>query len=303
MINDFNDFCTWMYVVVDDIWLKIAPLFKRPGPPPECPDSELLTMALIGECRGWDMETEMLSQWQEHRDLFPVIPTQSRFNRRRRGLMQAFNLIRRVVLQCLDVAQDRQCVIDSLPLPIVQFHLVPSSPSSGDWKARGSTFGKVPSKKQTIFGYKLHLLIAMNGVILDFELAPANEYDLKVGFELLSEHTDLQVLGDKAYISAAKAAQLWQENRVALQTIPRRNQQKQLPRAVQRLYNSVRQMIETVNAQLSNQFNIEVNHAHTFWGLCTRLYTKLAAHTLCIYLNRLIGKPAFLQIKSLAFPI
>jgi len=187
--------------------------------------------------------------------------------------------------------------------PIVQFHLVPSSPSSGDWKAHGSTFGKVPSKKQTIFGYKLHLLIAMNGVILDFELAPANQYDLEVGFELLSEHTDLQVLGDKAYISAAKAAQLWQENRIALKTIPRRNQQKQLPRATQRLFNSIRQMIETVNAQLSNQFNIEVNHAHTFWGLCTRLYTKLAAHTLCIYINRLLGKPAFLQIKALAFPI
>ena len=140
--------------------------------------------------------------------MFPVIPTQSRFNRRRRGLMQAFNLIRRVVLHGLDVAQDRQCVIDSLPLPVVQFHLVPSAPSSGDWKASGSWFGKVPSKKQTIFGYKLHLLIAMNGVILDFELAPANEYDLEVGFELLSEHTGLQVLGDKAYISAAKSRPL-----------------------------------------------------------------------------------------------
>ncbi len=303
MINDFNDFCTWMYIVVDDIWLKIAPFFKRPGPAPECPDSELLAMALIGECRGWDVETEMLSYWQEHRDLFPNIPTQSRFNRRRRGLMQAFNLIRQVVLQCLDVAQDRQCIMDSLPLPVVQFHLVPSASSSGDWKASGSTFGKVPSKKQTIFGYKLHLLIAMNGVILDFELAPANESDLEVGFELLSEHTDLQVLGDKAYISAAKAAQLWQENRIALKTIPRRNQRKQLPRPVQRLYNSVRQMIETVNAQLSKQFKIEVNYAHTFWGLCTRLYTKLAAHTLCIYINRLLGKPAFLQIKALAFPI
>jgi hypothetical protein len=67
---------------------------------------------LIGECRGM---CEMLSQWQDHRDLFPIIPTQSRFNRRRRGLMQAFNLIRQVVLQCLDIAQDRQCVIDSLP--------------------------------------------------------------------------------------------------------------------------------------------------------------------------------------------
>src|SRR5512141_84919 len=301
MINDFNDFCTWMYMVVDDIWLKIAPFFKRPGPAPEWPDSELLAMALIGECRGWDMETEMLSQWQEHTDLFPIIPTQSRFNRRRRGLMQAFNLIRQVLLQCLDVAQDRQCVIDSLPLPVVQFHLVPSVPSRGEWQASGSRFGKVPSKKQTIFGYILHLLIAMNGVILDFELAPANECDLEVGFELLSEHTDLQVLGDKAYISAAKAAHLWQTNRITLQTIPRRNQQKQLPHAVQRLYNSIRQMIETVNAQLSIQFNIEVNYAHTFWGLCTRLYTKLAAHTLCIYINRMLGKPAFLQIKALAF--
>jgi hypothetical protein len=303
MINDFDDFCTWVYVMVDDIWLKIAPLFKRPGPAPECSDSELLAMALIGECRGWDMETEMLSHWQEHRDLFPVIPTQSRFNRRRRGLMQAFNLIRRAVLECLDVAQDRQCVIDSLPLPVVQFHLVPSSPASGNWKASGSTYGKVPSKKQTIFGYKLHLLIALNGVILDFELAPANEYDLEVGFELLSAHTDLQVLGDKAYISAARAAQLWQENRIELKTIPRRNQQKQLPLITQRLFNAIRQMIETVNAQLSHQFNIEVNYAHTFWGLCTRLYTKLAAHTLCIYINRLLGKPAFLQIKALAFPI
>ena len=301
MINDFNEFCLWMYFVVDEIWLKIAPFFKRPGPPPDCPDSELLALALIGECRGWDVETEMLSYWQEHRDLFPKIPTQSRFNRRRRGLMQAFNLIRQVILQSLDVAQDRQCVIDSLPLPVMQFYLVPSS--SGDWKASGSTFGKVPSRKQTIFGYKLHLLIAMNGVILDFELAPANEFDLEVGFELLSEHTDLQVLGDKAYISAAKAAQLWQQNRIQLRTLPRRNPRKQLPRFLQQLYNSIRQMVETVNAQLSQQLNIQVNHAHTFWGLCTRLHTKLAAHTLCIYINHLLGKPDFLQIKALAFPI
>jgi hypothetical protein len=110
-------------------------------------------------------------------------------------------------------------------------------------------------------------------------------------------------LGDKAYISAEKAAELWKNNRIELKAIPRRNQQKQMPSDWQRLFNAIRQMIETVNAQLSTQFNIEVNHAHTFWGLCTRLYTKLAAHTLCISSNRLLGKPAFLQIKALAFPI
>lgn len=301
MISDFDDFCTWTYAIVDDIWLQIAPIFKRPGPQPQCSDSELLTMALVGECRGWDVETEMLSHWKEHRDLFPHIPSQSRFNRRRRNLMMAFNLVRKAVLRVLDLALDQQCVIDSLPVPVVQFYLVPGS--SGDWKAYAATYGKVSSRKETIFGYKLHLLITLGGLILDFELAPANATDLEVGFELLREHSDLNVLGDKGYISAEKAAELWRNNRVRLQTLPRRNQKQQLPREIQRLFNSVRQIIETVNGQLSEQFNVETNHAHTFWGLCTRLYTKLTAHTLCIYINRLLGKPEFLQIKALAFPI
>ena len=301
MINDFEDFCIWMYLIVDDIFEQIEPLFKRPGPKPECSDSELITMAIVGECRGWDVETEMLSYWQEHRDMFPHIPSQSRFNRRRRNLMLAFNLIRRTVLQWMDVAQDRQCVIDSLPIPVVQFYLVPSS--TGDWKAYEARYGKVPSKQETIFGYKLHLLITISGVILDFELAPANATDLEVGFEILSEHTDLDVLGDKAYICADKAARLWRQNRLCLTTIPRRNQKKQISPYLKKVYNAIRQIIETVNGQLSEQFNIEKNHAHTFWGLCTRLYTKLTAHTLCIYINRLLGKPEFLQIKALAFPI
>lgn len=300
MIHEFDDFCLWTYAIVDDIWLQIAWLFKRPGPEPQCSDSELLTMALVGECRGWDKETELLSQMKEHQDLFKHIPSQSRFNRRRRHLVYGFNLVRRIILQMLDVSQERQGVIDSLPIPVVQFHLVPSS--TGAWGAYDASFGKVPSKQETIYGYKLHLLVTVGGVILDFELAPAHATDLEVGFELLSEHTDLEVIGDKAYISAEKAAELWQHNRLRLCTLPRSNQKQQLPTATRKAINTIRQIIETVNGQLAEQFNIELNHAHTFWGLCTRLYTKLTAHTICIYLNRLFGKTDFLQIKSLAFP-
>jgi len=43
MINEFADLCLWMYVLVDDIWQQMAPLFRRPGPEPECSDSELIT--------------------------------------------------------------------------------------------------------------------------------------------------------------------------------------------------------------------------------------------------------------------
>lgn len=301
MITDFEDFCTWVFVVVDDIWKSVAPFCKRPGPQPECSDSELIAMTLIGECRGWHMETELLSCWKEYRHLFPRIPSQSRFNRRRRNLMHAINLVRTVILHSLDLSQDRQCLIDSLPIPVVQFHLVPSS--TGDWKAYQATFGKAITKKQTFFGYRLHLLITLSGLILDFELTPAHCTDLEAGFEMLSEHTDLEVLGDKGYISAPKAAELWVKNRIVLRTIPRANQKQQVPEGWKHLHNAIRQLIETVNGQLSGQFAIEKNFAHTFWGLCTRLYSKLTAHTLCIYINRLLGKPDFLQIKALAFPI
>ena len=42
MRTEFEDFCTWVFVGVDDIWEQIAPFFKRPGPAPVCSDSELI---------------------------------------------------------------------------------------------------------------------------------------------------------------------------------------------------------------------------------------------------------------------
>src|ERR671933_910614 len=153
--------------------------------------------------------------------LFPVLPERSRFNRRRRALMHAVNELRRAVLPALDLAQDRQAVIDSLPVPVMRFHLVPSSANTSTWKAHGARFGKVSSKKQTIFGYKLHLLVTLGGVILDFALAPANVHDLPVGAELLAEWRDLLVVGDKAYYSAPVAAALHADAGVTLFALPR----------------------------------------------------------------------------------
>lgn len=301
MIRTFDDFCLWTYVLVDEVWPRIAPHCRRPGPSPACSDPELITMALVGECQGWDEETVLLSHWHAHRDLFPHQPERSRFNRRRRQLAGAINQVRRLLLASLDLAQDRHCVLDSLPVPVMRFHLVPAGNRS-DWQAYDARFGRVPSKKATIFGYKLYLLTTLNGVILDFVLASANVPELTVGVELLDAHTDLDVLGDKAFISAPVAADLRETNRIRLLTLPRRNALQPVPATVRRTLNGARQIIETVTSQLAEQFHIEVNHAQSFGGLCARLYTKLTAHTLCLCLNRLLGTPNPLCIKGLAIP-
>lgn len=302
MITSFDDFCTWAFVLIDDLYKPLKPLLKHSGPHSECSDSEVITLAIVGECKGWNQETELLSEWSNYPHLFPVLPERSRFNRRRRNLMGAINVIRCAILNLLDLAQDRQAVIDSLPLPIIEFKKVYFAPSKSYWKSYGARYGKVPTKKQTIFGYKLQLLVTFNGVILDFELAGANQTDLTVGVELLEGHRQLRVIGDKAYISQSEQLRLKQAHQLVLLTNPRRNQKAKIEPERKELVNHFRQIIETVNGQLAGQFNIEVNRAHSFWGLCARLTTKLAGHTLSIYLNRVLGNTDFLKIKALAFP-
>ncbi len=143
--------------------------------------------------------------------------------------------------------------------------------------------------------------MSMGGVILDFVLAGANVADKTAGEDLLFDLQDRLVVGDKGYISAELAAELGEQG-VDLITLPRRNQKEQVSATTSKLLNTVRQVVETVNGQLVEQFHIQDNHAYSFSGLCARLYTKLTAHTICIKLNRLLGSEDFLQIKKLAFP-
>jgi hypothetical protein len=301
MINSFEDFCLYVFVTVDDHWKAIRHLFKRPGPAPTtCSDSELLTLALVGECRGWDMETELLSHWGEHRDLFPRLPSQSRFNRRRRALTEAFNLLRQRILATFDLAFGHLALLDSVPIAVVGFHK--ATRASAQWRMHQASYGRVGAKRSTFFGYKLHLLLTAAGIILDWMLAPAHVTDLRAGEELLLGHHDLTVLGDKAYISTDVAEELLTQRRIRLLTLPKRNHRRQLPPRLRRRFSRVRRLIETINSQLTQQFHLEINHAHTFSGLGSRLATKLTAHVLSVYLNRYLDLPDYLHIKSLPFP-
>ena len=129
----------------------------------------------------------------------------------------------------------------------------------------------------------------------------ANADERDAAADMLPNQRGRTFLGDKGYVQAELAEEL-ERCGVRLLAVRRKNQRTQLPQTLRRLVQRLRQIIETVNGQLTEQFEIETNYAHSFWGLCARLYTKLTAHTLCIYLNRLLGNPDWLQIKALAFP-
>ena len=301
MIHTFEELCTVMYVLVDELYqVHVQPHDHRPGPRADFTESELLTVALVAEVIGLDEETAILGYLRRnHSRLFPLLPERTRSNRRRRALGEALNTLRRQVqgwlLALLPPDQRPLAVIDSLPVPVVGFHHARGEHAWKGW----ATYGYNASKKQTISGFKLHVVTTADGVIVDFVLAPAHLSDGTFTEQLLGDKYHLLVVGDKGSIDAPVQAALAARQDVLLLTPKRSNQHVQLPPEVTRLISHFRQVIERVNSQLADQLHIETNKAKCMSGVVARLHAKLAAHTFGLYINVLTGRP-LLELKALA---
>lgn len=301
MIENFVDLCTYVYVLTDEVYQsQIAPYDTRPGPRSGFTDSELLTVSVVAELLGLEAETRCLAYLRRnHPTLFPLLPERSRYNRRRRQLAEATNRLRGAIMarlwRVLEAEGADLCAIDSVPVPVVGFH---HARHAHRWYGEAA-YGHVASKRQTIYGFKLHLLISRCGLILDFALAAANHADGALAEQLLIDKAGLTVFGDKGYLNGPVQRLLAARNALLLLTPRRRNQQRQLPEALTRAINRFRQIIETVNSQLVEQFHLQRSRAKSLSGLATRLNAKLAAHTLGLYLNYRLGRP-FLALMDLA---
>src|SRR3954451_14440028 len=189
MIAGFADLCTYLYVLTDEAYREgVAPYDTRPGPAAAFTDSEVITLTLAAELVGLAAETRFLAyRRRNHRALFPLLPERSRYNRRRRCLVEVTNRIRSAIMARLWrvlVAEGHDlCVVDSVPVPVVGYHH-----AAGDHRWWGAAdFGRVPAKKQTIYGFKLPLLIGHSGRILAFALAAANHNDGTRAPQLLAD--------------------------------------------------------------------------------------------------------------------
>ncbi len=71
----------------------------------------------------------------------------------------------------------------------------------------------------------------------------------EAGFAMLSEQTDWEVIGDQASSSAAKAAELWEQNRIRLRTLSRSTQKTRPSPVSQHIHKTMRQLMETAMAR------------------------------------------------------
>ena len=133
-----------------------------------------------------------------------------------------------------------------------------------------------------VYGVKLHLLCATNGVPISYELTPANVAEVRLTEELLAEANlgdDLarRLFGDLAYRSEALGHAL-AECGISLVT-ERADQHGQ------------RQRIEIALSSLKRAFGLDGTLATTLVGLASRIAPKMiCAYTYGFQVDRLLGR-------------
>ena len=177
---------------------------RRPGRNPECPDSDILAIGWLLEYITEDSENAGYPRLKAAlKTVFGSLPERSRFNRRRRNLLGASEVLRRTLADFLP--QTEVFIVDSFPIPICDFKRANTSRSDLKWAdASGTlaTYGHCATKSLgTFLGFRGHLITTGTGVPVDFAIASADIDDREV-LPLLSQRGRYPILlGDKGYIS------------------------------------------------------------------------------------------------------
>jgi len=304
-IKDLKDFMTIIFVLVDDLYKEHIPdeiKYRRNKGTAVLSDSEIITIAITGEVLTLYSEKSWFSFVSRNfRDLFPRMCERSRFNRVRRNRMSVINEIRERLNACVRVSQNNERIIDSFPLVVCKFGRARFCKT---FKGYGAAYGYCPAKKETYYGYKVHVLCTLEGYVTDFMITPAAVDDRTAVFELLGRylHSSLVLIGDKGYTDRSLATELQESYGITLIALKRDNAKNPFPKSFRQLIFRLRRRIETSFSQLCDQFNVERVTAKSFWGLQCRIVTKLLGFNLCCFVNQLLGEFVHLaQIKSLVF--
>ncbi len=270
----------------------------RPGTKPSFSDVEVVALALTAEYLSIDSENLLFKKIKaDYADAFPTLHSRPQFNRRRRALFPLLEKLRRALVMPLLEGED-VFLTDSKPLPICEMARSAQSPICQETDYAQPSYGYCASKEEHYYGYKLHSLHTLQGVIAHLDLSPAHVHDIQFLSDIEQQLTHSLLIADKGYLSQERQAQLQEHNRVLLYTPKRKNQRGQSGPSRIPLFDRLRKQVERTYAQLKDQFLIERNYAKSFLGYKTRILSKITALTLLQHLNKFVFNREINLIKQ-----
>lgn len=260
----------------------------RRGPKPRCSDCFIIAISILAEFEGIDSENRLIAILQEHKRDFPHLISRRQYNDRRRALLPYCTKLQHLLSKQIDGGEDYFC-IDSKPIAVCRLARSKRCRFGRGEGLRSPDWGYCASQQMYYFGYKLHAVCGLNGVIHSYELSKASVHDINYLKNLKGQFFDCTIIGDRGYISADIQTSLFETQHLCLEFPYRGNQKGAKP--LFPLFAKSRKRIETLFSQLVDQFMIVRNYAKRVDGLIARIGYKLCSYTVAQYFNYIKGWP------------
>lgn len=253
---------------------------------------ELIAMNLTAEYMGIHSELQLFRDIQST-PLEDLIE-RSVYNRRKRALFPQIEQVRKTLAKDFNEFEDVY-VIDSMPLEICKNARASRSKICCDVDYALPSKGYCASQKAYYFGYKLHGICSLSGVIQSVDITPASVHDIHMLKDVKMTYTKCTLLGDMGYLSADIQLNLFDTVQIKLETPMRKNQTNYVEQPY--VFKKGRKRIETLFSQMCDQFRIRSNYAKTFVGYSTRILSKITAITVIQHLNKFVFNRPINQLK------
>lgn len=281
MLADLDLLLTAVFCTADDL-LPEGPKNARR----RLTDAEVATLCVAQAVMGISSDREFLAV-AGHRlgGLFPKLPLQPGFHRRRRRLTETIEWLIGVVAADCPGHGDPVVLLDSTPVECGRSLETVRRSELAD----ACGYGYCRSHSRWFWGMRLHLCCAPDGTPRASILAPADQPEREVALRLLPQalRGGEQIVCDKGYAGREFAAEV--EARFAAEIL--RPARKDEPDGAVHLA-MIRQRIESVFWTLKDRLGLERHRARTLAGLRVRIASKLLALAAGVWVNTLLGLPS-----------
>ena len=280
MDADLDTLCTVIYCTADDL-LPVA----RANARRRITDAEVVTLCVAQAIMGIPSDRTFLAVARKRlAHLFPDLPHQAGYHKRRRRLADTIEWLLGVFALDSPGAGDELLLIDSTPVECARSRETVQRSALGE----AADYGWCAAHSRFFWGFRLHLVAAPDGTPRALHLASPKVDERTVGVALLERCAagGETLVCDKGYAGrefAAVAAGLG----VTVARPKRSDEAGRGPHLA-----PIRQRIESIFWSLKGTLGLERHGARTLAGLRERLLQRVLCLAACIWLNHRLGRPS-----------
>jgi hypothetical protein len=289
MDADLDLLLTAVYVTADDLLPQKPKNARR-----SVTDAEVVTLCVAQAIMGIPSDRRFLAVASKRLGhLFPRLPGQPGYFKRRRKLAGALEWLMEVFASQSPGFHDDLLLVDSTPVECARSRETVKRSALAD----AADYGYCASHSRYFWGFRLHAIFAPDGTPRALALCSPKEGEREVAIKLIERcrrDGRVTLIGDKGYAGREFASQLSDLDAAIIR--PRR---KDEPGKGPHLA-PIRQRIESIFWTCKDILTLERHGARTLPGLRERILQRLLTLAAAITLNHQLGRPSRSLVNYIA---